>query len=158
MGSAYRRDVIENWVSDFVMSDGMRGFSGGVREVAGEVLVGFLDGACEMRDVEPAEIEERDVKESLLGDVARLNVAEDVKRELPGLCGAFLGQLEEVGRLGGGRVMGAYVRALGGRGGAFDEASSGKVKPVVRAGAKIGRNDPCPCGSGKKYKKCCGGN
>ena len=23
------------------------------------------------------------------------------------------------------------------------------------AGAKIGRNDPCPCGSGKKYKKCC---
>ncbi len=26
----------------------------------------------------------------------------------------------------------------------------------VRAGAKIGRNDPCPCGSGKKYKKCCG--
>jgi preprotein translocase subunit SecA len=28
-------------------------------------------------------------------------------------------------------------------------------KPV-RAGAKVGRNDPCPCGSGKKYKKCCG--
>jgi len=26
----------------------------------------------------------------------------------------------------------------------------------VRAGAKIGRNNPCPCGSGKKYKKCCG--
>jgi preprotein translocase subunit SecA len=26
----------------------------------------------------------------------------------------------------------------------------------VRTGAKIGRNDPCPCGSGKKYKKCCG--
>jgi len=24
------------------------------------------------------------------------------------------------------------------------------------AGAKVGRNDPCPCGSGKKYKKCCG--
>jgi preprotein translocase subunit SecA len=26
----------------------------------------------------------------------------------------------------------------------------------VRTGAKIGRNDLCPCGSGKKYKKCCG--
>jgi preprotein translocase subunit SecA len=26
----------------------------------------------------------------------------------------------------------------------------------VRTGAKVGRNDPCPCGSGKKYKKCCG--
>ena len=27
---------------------------------------------------------------------------------------------------------------------------------VVRSGAKVGRNDPCPCGSGKKYKNCCG--
>jgi len=28
--------------------------------------------------------------------------------------------------------------------------------PPVQRGAKVGRNDPCPCGSGKKYKKCCG--
>lgn len=27
---------------------------------------------------------------------------------------------------------------------------------VVRAGPKVGRNEPCPCGSGKKYKHCCG--
>ena len=27
---------------------------------------------------------------------------------------------------------------------------------TIRKGKKIGRNDPCPCGSGKKYKKCCG--
>ena len=31
-------------------------------------------------------------------------------------------------------------------------------KTTVRKGKKIGRNDPCPCGSGKKYKKCCGAN
>ncbi len=29
-------------------------------------------------------------------------------------------------------------------------------KPVKRAEPKVGRNDPCPCGSGKKYKQCCG--
>ena len=29
---------------------------------------------------------------------------------------------------------------------------------VVRGGPKIGRNEPCPCGSGKKFKKCCGAN
>lgn len=28
--------------------------------------------------------------------------------------------------------------------------------PYVRKEAKVGRNDPCPCGSGRKYKKCCG--
>jgi preprotein translocase subunit SecA len=40
-------------------------------------------------------------------------------------------------------------------------AGSGDLQPVqqvVRGTAKIGRNDPCPCGSGKKYKKCCGAN
>lgn len=30
-------------------------------------------------------------------------------------------------------------------------------QPQRRAQAKVGRNEPCPCGSGKKYKKCCGG-
>jgi SEC-C motif-containing protein len=29
-------------------------------------------------------------------------------------------------------------------------------RPVQRIAAKVGRNDPCPCGSGQKYKKCCG--
>ena len=30
--------------------------------------------------------------------------------------------------------------------------------PIKRVAEKVGRNDPCPCGSGKKYKKCCGTN
>ena len=37
-------------------------------------------------------------------------------------------------------------------------AERGKAKPFKRQGQKIGRNDPCPCGSGKKYKKCHGAN
>ena len=32
----------------------------------------------------------------------------------------------------------------------------GRPQTVVRDAPKVGRNDPCPCGSGKKYKKCCG--
>jgi SEC-C motif-containing protein len=36
----------------------------------------------------------------------------------------------------------------------------GKINPQIepRRVDKVGRNDPCPCGSGKKYKKCCGAN
>jgi uncharacterized protein YecA (UPF0149 family) len=30
------------------------------------------------------------------------------------------------------------------------------LKPIMRSTPKIGRNDPCPCGSQKKFKKCCG--
>jgi preprotein translocase subunit SecA len=38
-----------------------------------------------------------------------------------------------------------------------DTGGDGSVaKTPVRAGKKVGRNDPCPCGSGKKYKRCCG--
>lgn len=31
-----------------------------------------------------------------------------------------------------------------------------KATPIVRQSPKVGRNEPCPCGSGKKYKQCCG--
>ena len=31
-------------------------------------------------------------------------------------------------------------------------------RPAAARNKKVGRNDPCPCGSGKKYKKCCGAN
>jgi len=38
-----------------------------------------------------------------------------------------------------------------------ENAVAGRPRPVTTApGADIGRNDPCPCGSGRKYKKCCG--
>ncbi|MBQ9451887.1 MAG: SEC-C domain-containing protein [Desulfovibrio sp.] len=56
------------------------------------------------------------------------------------------------------------LRQLGER--SFFQRKDGKVyyvdgvplKPAAyhRDGPKVGRNDPCPCGSGKKYKKCCG--
>jgi preprotein translocase subunit SecA len=40
--------------------------------------------------------------------------------------------------------------------GADAEAEAPKAQPFVRQGQKVGRNDPCPCGSGKKYKQCHG--
>ena len=40
--------------------------------------------------------------------------------------------------------------------GNLSEKEGGMNKTVVNEGPKVGRNDPCPCGSGKKYKNCCG--
>ena len=42
--------------------------------------------------------------------------------------------------------------------GNLSEKEGGMNKTVVNEGPKVGRNDPCPCGSGKKYKNCCGKN
>ncbi|HET7623825.1 MAG TPA: preprotein translocase subunit SecA [Verrucomicrobiae bacterium] len=58
----------------------------------------------------------------------------------------------------GGNTTGEDARAASGK--ASDVVSEAaeameKAKPV-RTGPKVGRNDPCPCGSGKKYKQCCG--
>jgi SEC-C motif-containing protein len=38
----------------------------------------------------------------------------------------------------------------------FVEGDAVREQPFRRAEPKVGRNDPCPCGSGKKFKKCCG--
>ncbi|KYO66544.1 preprotein translocase subunit SecA [Thermovenabulum gondwanense] len=40
----------------------------------------------------------------------------------------------------------------------YSHGDEGEKKMPIRKGKKVGRNDPCPCGSGKKYKKCCGRN
>ena len=45
------------------------------------------------------------------------------------------------------------VASLAGVGG---DTSSAKKPVIKRAAERVGRNDPCPCGSGKKYKQCCG--
>ena len=41
---------------------------------------------------------------------------------------------------------------------AVKNASESKPEPIRNSSPKVGRNDPCPCGSGKKYKNCCGKN
>ena len=50
------------------------------------------------------------------------------------------------------RVAVAKVTSEGFAGGKMEKAQP----KVLKRAEKVGRNDPCPCGSGKKYKKCCG--
>jgi hypothetical protein len=149
------RDKIENYVGDFCQTDTIRRFTPNIREFADQILITFLAACCERgggRTIEPADIEQPDIREALLGPVARLALPEKLRPEVPELCGALLTTLETQGRLSGGCGLGAYAGALRD---AYLQAASGKPKPITRPGSKIGRNDPCPCGSGKKYKKCC---
>ena len=44
----------------------------------------------------------------------------------------------------------------GGGGGGEEEEEAGQHQPFVRQERKVGRNEPCPCGSGKKFKQCYG--
>ncbi|MDF1701787.1 MAG: SEC-C metal-binding domain-containing protein [Planctomycetota bacterium] len=152
--TADRQDVIANWVGDYCTSSAFLDHPSLVREYAPDVLTTFLEGACAQRGVMPADVEEADLKPALLEHVARLEIAGSAREGVPALCAAFLAEMQAQGRLGGGRTLGLYVRALRGP---FVDAAAGKGQTLRAPGAKLGRNDPCPCGSGKKYKKCCRG-
>jgi SEC-C motif-containing protein len=147
----YTREQIENWAGDYCAGDAIRPFPAPLREFAHEVLVRLLAGACEARDIGLQEIGEPDLRRALLSEVALLDLPAQLREEVPALCGSFLAELEREGRLGDGRALGAFVRALKP---AFLEAT-GKAVPYQKPGTPVSRNDPCPCGSGKKYKKCC---
>ncbi len=155
----YTRETIENWVGDFCHSDRLRQVHPAVREYAAAVLVEFLSHAVEAagarmgeQNPQPGDVEEPDLRTALLDRVARLDLPETARPHVPALGALFLTGLEEDGRLSGGRMLGVFIRALRE---SFERAASGKGETYTRPGSKIGRNDPCPCGSGRKYKACC---
>ena len=64
---------------------------------------------------------------------------------------------EEIKREEAAKITGAALQAIN----SIDNGEQIKTdvnRTVVNDGPKVGRNDPCPCGSGKKYKNCCGKN
>lgn len=146
-------ETLGNWAEDFAQSDASALFPDAVRDVARPVLERLLTAACDARGVEPAALEEPDFKAALLDHVAKIELADGVPTFVPSLCRAFLADLQVRGRLGNGAALGRYVGALAL---AYTEASRGKPSTFIRPGAKIGRNEPCLCGSGKKFKACCG--
>ncbi|MBI5067218.1 MAG: preprotein translocase subunit SecA [Deltaproteobacteria bacterium] len=88
------------------------------------------------------------VKSAVIGNILRLQVVRQETAE----------ELEQkrlaLQRKAMKRVIESHADA--GTGGEGDGAGAQKQATVVRAVPKVGRNDPCPCGSGKKYKKCHG--
>ena len=109
-------------------------------KVSVEVMVGFLDGINDsLKEANPIETMDENTEVSLAFDKEKLyknmvDAKADWLYNLPEWDGIFT--KEEQHRL--------YL----------EQKKSGTiVKPK-----KIGRNDPCPCGSGKKYKYCCGRN
>lgn len=64
-------------------------------------------------------------------------------------------QREETVKITGAGLEDTAINLVDGN---YKPSEGGLNKTVVNEGPKVGRNDPCPCGSGKKYKNCCGRN
>ena len=137
---------VEKGVYEKLLSDPDTEVKGTVRELAEKynmdvmTMVGFLDGINDsLKEANPIETMEEDTEVSLAFDKEKLyknmvDARADWLYELP--------QWNDI----------------------YDEETrkrlylEQKKSGTIVKGPKVGRNDPCPCGSGKKYKKCCGKN
>jgi hypothetical protein len=127
---------------------------------------GMVIAACDLRAVELLPEIQRAFDDDLVDPgVISLSYAEDlIKRERTNSGEFWLS--------GSKGFIGPIVEEIGGWACFNREKSSGRASPppmpevsqpsalsarpaAVRTGPKVGRNDPCPCGSGKKHKKCC---
>lgn len=102
------------------------------------IMVGFLDGINDsLKNPNPIETMEEDTEVSLDYD------AEKLYYNMVGARAEWLYELEQWED-----ILPADTRKK-----LYKEQ---KLSTTVVKDKKVGRNDPCPCGSGKKYKKCCG--
>jgi hypothetical protein len=138
----------EEWASEFADSTAFSFLPDAVKEQAPGVCAEFARRA--------GEATEADVRRVMLEEMPALELSPAARAALPETLAAFAAWLEDTGRLGGGRSLARWIGALGP---AYQERCSPKgglrIPPVVKKTSDIGRNDPCPCGSGRKYKKCC---
>jgi hypothetical protein len=105
---------------------------------------------------EVGEVVSQESMSRALTTVARLDVPLDHRRTFPELLCAFLEFLPSTGRFPRGDEWADRVRAIEGDYAAgFRDDGSVRGATVRKIDTETGRNEPCPCGSGKKYKKCC---
>ncbi len=136
--------LVEKGIYEKLLAAPEEAVSGTVKELAEkyeipvQTMVGFLDGINDsLKQPNPIEEMEEDTVVSLDFDNERLyknmvDAKADWLYELPAWKEIFDDETRKE---------------------LYREAK--KMNTIVK-GKKIGRNDPCPCGSGKKYKKCCG--
>ena len=93
------------------------------------------------------------IRDKVTDLIFRVNVVGQAKAK--SAYNALSTQHEEVESYGVSETIAASAQEMQQASGA-SQGEGARVKTVVREQPKVGRNDLCPCGSGKKYKKCCG--
>ena len=122
-------NVDKNWMDNIAAMDDLRQTVSTRSYANKDPLVEYRFAADEMFEGVVSEIKRDTVRDLLL---VRIRTGEEVKRQ----------RVAKESAAGTAEAM---------------NAGTEKAKPKVKTAAeKVGRNDPCPCGSGKKYKKCCG--
>ncbi len=148
----------ENWAGDFAETFAAGLLDTSVRSYIPEILGSF---GREVRKIDhnfPDEVSTDTFARVMSESMPRLNLPDAAKRHVAEVVARFLEYLRESGRVGEGDEWAATVRVLGNSFLQRLEPGGGVKGETIRKPAgvsPVGRNDPCPCGSGKKFKKCC---
>ena len=141
------------------------------KDAAEYVTKSLLDYLFFQQHKELREIKNEHVEHFMLDFAPRkMNFAAAVIKQVPEIMEAFLIFLESSGHINNGIELSVTVKKKSreflklmpqektSRKKTTAKATTSQKKPAKKKvpEAKAGRNDPCPCGSGKKYKKCCG--
>ena len=152
MDSRWQAEQVNNWITDFLIDDAGSSVSSELAPHAPAWLKQFRQASCDHRQLPIDQLEEVDVQHGLMTGFESIAIPDSLVDEVPLLIGNFLYDLGERGRISGGVGLRSWINALGSE---FSRTRSGETASIERVASKIGRNDPCPCGSELKYKKCC---
>jgi hypothetical protein len=148
----------ENWAGDFAESFASEGLDPSVRSAVPEILTHFGEAVLQRDPEFPDAVTAGTFAQVLTEVMPRLTLPEPARPHVPEVIACFLDYLRDSGRVGEGSDWAAQVRILARSYRERLRPGGGAKGTTVRkaSGASpLGRNDPCPCGSGKKYKKCC---
>ena len=139
-----------NYISDYASSEYFAFLSSHLKEHAEAIL------EYSLRSWPQSEPSAEEVGRALLENVAPLDLPDSVRRDVPQILEAYFEYLHTSGKT---PDAAEWTERMPAASTYYAEhlRSDGSVKgeTVRHTLAKVGRNEPCPCGSGKKFKKCC---
>ena len=143
-------------VADYVGSEYFSFLADELKEHAEAILSQALDAAQQASPDFPEQADAELFERALTERVAQLEMPVDTRRRAPELLGGFIEYLAASGRYPQAAAWAEWVPQLESRYAArLREDGSVRGQTVRKTLASVGRNDPCPCGSGLKFKKCC---
>lgn len=147
----------DSFVDEYLASEHQMFLDAGVTEHAEGILRGFFSAAGTLGIRSPDALRASQVESILFGGLGRLDLPLPARRAAPEVLEGFFAYLKDTGRYPAAGAWRECVAALADKyRAALREDGSVRGETYRKASSEVGRNDPCFCGSGLKYKKCCG--
>ena len=156
--------VVKVELKNFLSSSEAEGIQKKHKDCLETVLRRFLESVYIYHDTAPMELETDQFREVVLETLPRyFSGEEDYLSSVPAVVEAYVQYLRERESV---KDPKGFEKVLGEMRKKFTRAAKkvkpddriyadGERQPLKKDEGKVGRNDPCPCGSGKKFKKCC---